>query len=176
MAAEEIMPAVQLKLGPADQGQELTLEEFEEAEYVSGFRYELIEGRLYVSPAPNLAENMLESWLRDKLGAYSKLRPDVVNFVATRGRVFLPTRVRPSTPEPDIAAYVDAPTSISRNASWEELSPILVVEILVDGDIWKDLSRNPKTLPQSSVHPRILGIERQRRPGRADAYPISAGG
>ncbi len=138
------MAAVQIKLGPADQGQELTLEEFEEADYVSGFRYELIEGRLYVSPAPNLAEQVLERWLRNKLEDYAKTHPDVLAFVATRGRVFLPAGPKPTTPEPDLAAYAEEPPELSHKMSWEELSPILVAEILVEGDFWKDLSRNPK--------------------------------
>jgi Uma2 family endonuclease len=138
------MPAVQLKLGPADHGEELTLEEFEHADYVPGFRYELIEGRLYVSPSPNLAENMLERWLRNKLEAYSDKHPDVIKYVATRGRVFLPVRSRTSTPEPDLALYAEIPAEISRDTNWDELDPILVAEILVEGDFWKDLSRNPK--------------------------------
>jgi Uma2 family endonuclease len=138
------MPAVQLKLGPADHDTELTLEEFDTADYVPGFKYELIEGRLYVSPSPNLAENMLERWLRNKLESYADKNPDVIQYVATRGRVFLPVRSRPSTPEPDLALYAEIPAEISRDTKWDELDPIIVAEILVEGDIWKELSRNPK--------------------------------
>src|ERR671937_1307530 len=99
------MATVQLKLGPLDHGRRLSLFDFEDAEYERGFRYEIIDGRLYVSPAPNLPESVLESWLRRKLERYMEAHPEVVGYVATRGWVFLPARVRPSVPEPDLAVY-----------------------------------------------------------------------
>jgi Uma2 family endonuclease len=46
-------------------------------------------------------------------------------------------------PEPDLAAYRDFPedTPISQ-LSWERLSPLIVAEVLVDGDADKDTVRN----------------------------------
>lgn len=55
------MSTVQLKFGPADHNRPLTLDDFESAEYERGFKYEIIDGRLYVSPLPNPPENILES-------------------------------------------------------------------------------------------------------------------
>jgi Uma2 family endonuclease len=56
-------------LGPRDAGIPLTLDEFEEAEFVEGYRYELIHGVLVVSPPPLEQERdsneELGHWLRN---------------------------------------------------------------------------------------------------------------
>ena len=36
-----------LKLGPGDHNRQLTLDDFESAEYEEGYQYELIDGKLY---------------------------------------------------------------------------------------------------------------------------------
>jgi hypothetical protein len=41
-----------LKLGPKDHGRPLSLEEFRSAEAREGWRYELIDGKVYVWPFP----------------------------------------------------------------------------------------------------------------------------
>ncbi len=138
------MTATQRKFGPADHGRRLEADEFEAADYVEGFRYEIIAGRLYVSPQPNPPEHILERWLRRAVERYSDARPEVINFVALKGRVFLAAATRPTVPEPDLAAYhafpLDQPYGDIR---WEDVSPVLVAEVLVDGSIEKDLGRNP---------------------------------
>ncbi len=130
------------KFGPADHGAELNYDEFVSADYESGFEYELINGRLYVSPAPDWPENYLETWLRNRLQSYSNAHGDVINYVAARARVFITGRPETTCPEPDIAAYSDAPLELpTREVKWQDLSPILVVEVMT-GDVWKDLRRN----------------------------------
>jgi Uma2 family endonuclease len=136
--------AQRLKLGPLDHGRRLSRAAFEEAEYEQGFRYEIIDGRLYVSPLPNLPEHRLERWLTRAVERYSDDHPEILNYVATKGRVFLPEAVRLTVPEPDLAAYSDFPLeSEVDELSWEEISPVLVAEVLVGGSIEKDLGRNP---------------------------------
>lgn len=138
------MATVQLRLGPADHGRRVSLAELEAAEYVPGFKYEIIDGSLYVSPQPNVPELLLERWLRRTLERYADTNPDVANLVAVKGRVFLPDTVRPTVPEPDIAIYHDFPLdSPFGDIRWENVSPILVCEVLVEGSIEKDLTRNP---------------------------------
>jgi Uma2 family endonuclease len=48
-----ITVATPLRIGPADHGRIMTLEEFREAEELDGFRYELARGVLEVSEVPN---------------------------------------------------------------------------------------------------------------------------
>ena len=46
------MQKAEIKLTPADHGRRLSHEEFDRAERQPGFRYELNNGVLYVSPLP----------------------------------------------------------------------------------------------------------------------------
>lgn len=129
--------------GPADHGRRVSVETADAAEYVPGFKYEIIDGRFYVSPQPNVPELLLERWLRRALETYSDAHPDVINLVAPKGRVYLPAS-RPTIPEPDLAAYAGFPFDRPfRQIRWRDVSPCLVAEILVDGDFAKDLTRNP---------------------------------
>ena len=131
------------KFGPADHGKPMSLAEFEAGDYEEGYKYELIDGRLYVSPEANFPEHWLERWLVRRLDQYSLAHPEVINFIANKGRVFVPDRRRPTCPAPDIAAYHDLPLDQPiRLIDWQEASPVLVVEILVEGDANKDLVRN----------------------------------
>lgn len=138
---------IALKLGPHDHGRELTLDEFESASYDPGHKYEIIDGRLYVSPAPNVPENFVEEWLRDELKTYAKKRPDVTNYISAKSRVFVLERPRTTAPEPDIVAFRKFPRGVPLlEIRWEDLTPILVVEILSGDDPDKDLERNPELL------------------------------
>ena len=48
-----VATATPLRIGPADQGRTMTLEEFREAEETDGYRYELAQGVLEVTEVPN---------------------------------------------------------------------------------------------------------------------------
>lgn len=132
-----------LKLGPGDNGRHLTFDEYLAGEYKEGYRYELIDGKLSVSPLPNLPENCLEDWLFEKLKRYTREHPDVVNYATNKARVFVPGREDATCPEPDISVYSDFPLGRRfRDLSWREVSPALVVEVLSEDDPDKDLVRN----------------------------------
>jgi Uma2 family endonuclease len=138
------MSIAHLKLGPSDHGRPLPLDGFESADYEPGFKYELIDGRLYVSPIASLPENILEDWLHDHLKGYAKAHADVIDYVTTKARVFIPSRPKATAPEPDIAAYHNFPRSTPlRELRWDDVSPLLVTEVLVEGKPDKDLDRNP---------------------------------
>jgi Uma2 family endonuclease len=129
--------------GPRDHGQLVGDEEAAAARYKEGYKYEIIEGRLYVSPVPNLSEGCLDDWLRRKLEDYARRHANVINFVTGKARVFLPDRDLTTSPEPDLAAYHDFPVDRPiRDLRWEDVSPVLVAEVLVDSEPFKDLVRN----------------------------------
>jgi Uma2 family endonuclease len=132
-----------LKLGPSDHGRPLSREEFHTASWQSGYRYELIHGRLYVSPVPDLPQNWLELWLFGKLNLYVLERPDIINFVTNKARVFVPDEPEATQPEPDLAAYQDFPRDVPiAHMDWRSVSPMLVVEVVSENDPEKDLERN----------------------------------
>jgi Uma2 family endonuclease len=137
------MASVLLRLGPDDHGRQLTFDDFDAADFEPGFRYEIIDGRLYVSTAPNPAEHILENWLFLKLVAYSAHHQAVINYVSYRSRVFVHSRKKDTAPEPDIAAFEDFPLGRPfKEIRWQDMGAVLVAEVLVEGDPEKDLTRN----------------------------------
>lgn len=130
-------------LKPSDHGRPMSREEFESARGQEGYHYELIEGKLYVSPMPDLPHDRLEEWLHALVREYSRAHPEVINYVTSKARVILPERTAPTNPEPDLAAYCDFPRELPiGEVSWDEVHPILVAEIVPDDRPEKDLERN----------------------------------
>jgi Uma2 family endonuclease len=131
-----------LRLGPCDHGRPLTYEEFTSGDFARGYRYELIEGKLEVTPAPDLPGGRVEGWLLFKLQLYVAAHPELINYVYNKTRVFVPGQPELTTPEPDIAAYRDFPLERPFDeVDWRDVSPVLVVEVL-SNDPDKDLVRN----------------------------------
>jgi Uma2 family endonuclease len=130
------------ELTPADHGRPMRLEDFERSHGRQGYRYELVDGRVYVSPEPNEPHDFVLEWLNAALHAYMDARPDVINRVSTHARVFVPGRPAATCPEPDYAAYQNYPRRTPwRKRKWQDISPILVVEVASD-DLAKDFARN----------------------------------
>jgi Uma2 family endonuclease len=131
------------KIGPADRDRPMTLEEFLAGDYEEGYRYELIDGRLYVSPEANLPEDWVAEWLSFRLMRYAKTHPRILKHVTPKARVFVPGRAVVSAPEPDVTAYRRFPLHRRiRDIRWEDVNPILVAEVLSADDPNKDLVRN----------------------------------
>jgi Uma2 family endonuclease len=128
-----------LQIGPHDHGRELTDDEFVAADFDEGFKYELIDGSLYVSPQPNYSHDWLEEFIHRTCMLYEAKRPDLVKRLARKSRVFVPGLRKTTCPEPDFAIYRDCPPG--KNVKWQDISPLIVVEI-VSGDPKKDYERN----------------------------------
>src|SRR5262245_21541553 len=106
--------ATALKIGPSDNGRPMSLEEFLAGDYEEGCRYELIDGKLYVSPLPDLPENQVQEWINDALKQYARKHPEVINYISSGARVFVPGRPEVTVPEPDQAAYHDFPRHLPK--------------------------------------------------------------
>lgn len=132
-----------VKIGPEDHGRPMSFEEYRAGNYQQGYHYELVDGRLYVSPKANLPEDSVETWLLEKVNAFSRKHPKIINYVTNKARVFVSRRRGLTVPEPDLAAYHHFPLHLPfRKRRWQDVSPILVGEILTIGDPAKDLLRN----------------------------------
>src|SRR5690348_17340648 len=99
----------QVYLTPKDQGRALSLEEVEHASGQEGYHYELIDGKVEVSPLPNFPHDFIRKWLERRLDDYSDRHPEVLGHVQAPARVFVPGHTATTTPEPDLAGYQDFP-------------------------------------------------------------------
>jgi Uma2 family endonuclease len=135
--------ATRLTLTPADHGRDIDPDDFDAADGEEGYHYEIIDGRVYVSPVPNMPQEYIAVWLHGKLFQYTLVRPDVVSFLSGKTRVFVPGRRRRTCPEPDISAFNDVPRGAAApTLRWQDFSPFLVIEIPSDETPEKDLVRN----------------------------------
>jgi Uma2 family endonuclease len=157
--------ATALTLGPADHGRPMTREEFEAADYQEGYDYELIDGKLYVSPKANAPRGRIQFWIMLKLLFYAVEHPDVLNYVHPEARVFVPDQPEETIPEPDITAYRDYPLEQKiKEVRWEDVSPVLVVEIVSPDDPDKDLVRNVKLYLQVPTIKEYWAIDGRKDP------------
>jgi Uma2 family endonuclease len=134
---------VNKQLGPLDHGRTMSFDEFISGDYCKGYQYELIHGKLYVSPLPSPQEAYVEIWISEKLKEYAKTHAAVVNFVHNKTRVFVPQSEDVTAPEPDVVVYHNFPHErMPIDLAWDEVTPILVVEVLTSNDPAKDTVRN----------------------------------
>jgi Uma2 family endonuclease len=121
----------------------MTLDEFESGNYEEGYQYELIDGKLYESPLPNLPQGLIDRWILRKLDRYTDGHSEILNAVFPKARVFVHGRRAATCPEPDVAAYRDFPLEADyRDVRWQDVSPALVVEVLSEDNPDKDMVRN----------------------------------
>lgn len=133
-----------MTLGPQQAGQRMTAADFEAAPVEDGYRYELVEGVLHVSPAAEMYHGDLAAAIADLLRALRG--PDgrpVFARVRTECRVFVDDDPNATTnPEPDVAAYLMHPGKPAR--SFRGVYPVLVVEIVSADSSQKDYIQDPR--------------------------------
>jgi Uma2 family endonuclease len=92
-----------IRIGPADNGRLMSLDEFQEAEEEEGYRYELARGMLEVTHAPNDPHGVTAWILLSTIAVYSREHPGVI-YRAGGGsefRLWLPAMI--SGRNPDVA-------------------------------------------------------------------------
>jgi Uma2 family endonuclease len=118
-----------LRIGPADNGRVMTLEEFMEAEVEEGYRYELARGVLEVSEVPNDPHGVVVWRLISKIRDYDREHPRVV-YRAGGGsefRLWLPILI--SGRNPDVAVAL-----LNTPKDWRgRRPPSLAFEVVSEG-------------------------------------------
>ena len=127
-----------LRLGPEDAGRALEHADFERAVLAPGPRYELVAGRLAVTPAPNRSHADVQDGVLYQLEEYARQQRTILKRVTASARVLTRALGAPTDVQPDVAAYREWPPG----SSWDDVSPVLVVEVVSASDPDKDLVRN----------------------------------
>lgn len=165
-----------LFLGPEDAGRRLTWDEYQSAKLQKGYRYELIDGRLFVAAMPNPKHTVVSNWIYGELIEYSRSHREVTNLVSSHCEVYIPSD-DVSAPQPDMAAYQDFPLERldEEGLNWSEFTPIVVVEIVSPDSGDKDFYRNVSLYelkpgireywiidPRDGINKRTLRVYRRR--------------
>jgi Uma2 family endonuclease len=166
-----------LTIGPNDAGQRMTWEEFHALRSEGGYRYELIDGRLVVTPVPNPRHSGVSQWIYGELLDYKRGHLEVFNHLTTSCEVVIPGHPEVTAPQPDMAAYHDFPFDRvdDKKFSWRDVAPILVVEIVSPDSADKDFYRNVSLYelessireywiidPRDGINQRTMKIYRRR--------------
>lgn len=169
-------------LGPRDAGRVMTEREYLRCEDSPGYKVDIVDGVVRVSPSPGFDHR---SWQRDLfrvLDRFAENNPVVANLITTDNDVVVPFRPGPSRPRPDVCAYRAVPSraSLPQAPDWADLCPILVAEIISKRRPFKDTRRNRELywsaggiLEYWIIDPRSNALEPQllalvREGGRTD--------
>jgi Uma2 family endonuclease len=140
-----------LKLGPTDHGRPISPDEARTAHGQGGYRYEIIDGKIYVAPIPNLPHDRILRWILNAVSDYARKHLHLLNYVTTSGKVIVEDRPDWTEPEPDLVAFHDFPLDLPMaDVRWGELTPVLVDEIISEEDPKKALLRNVELYEESS--------------------------
>lgn len=122
------------RIGPADNGCSMTLEEFREAEEEPGYRYELARGVLEVSEVPNDPHGHIVFNLYLALARYHRAHPRLVQRYGGAGefRLWLPGMI--SGRNPDVAVVLRGTPKDYRGRR----GPALAVEVVSVGGETRD--------------------------------------
>jgi Uma2 family endonuclease len=97
------MSTVKIRIGPADNGRRMTLEEFREAEEEEGYRYELARGVLEVTQVPNDPHGQIVDNLHHAVTTYRDQHPGLIRRVGGAGEFRLWVDAMSSGRNPDLA-------------------------------------------------------------------------
>src|SRR5262245_39918469 len=95
------MASLATRIGPADHGRAMTLEEFRDAEEEEGYRYELARGVLEVTEVPNDPHGQIVSNLYDAISNYKRTHPGLILRYggASEFRLWLPGMISGRNPD-----------------------------------------------------------------------------
>lgn len=127
-------------LGPEHSGMYMTVEEMNRARLSSGYIYELIDGILNVSPKASPNHDFWASVVARVLRNYSDKHPRRIQHVSEGSVVVIRGRPGDTRPEPDVAAFAEFKRS--SQLRWDDLSPVIVAEVISPRRAAKDASRN----------------------------------
>jgi Uma2 family endonuclease len=126
--------AAPLRIGPADHGLAMTLEEFLEAEETEGFRYELASGVLEVSEVPNDPHGDVVCNLYRGVARYGAQHPGVIRRYGggNEFRFWLPGMISGRNPDLGVVLHGAPKDWRGRRIPW------LAAEVVSRGSVRRD--------------------------------------
>lgn len=116
------------RIGPADKGQRMTLDEFIDADFEGGWLYELARGVLDVTEVPGIPHGRIVDRITEMFVLYRTQHRGVINYRANGSECRLRLPGMQSDRHPDQALYLTPPPSGPH--AWTRWAPDLVVEVV----------------------------------------------
>lgn len=155
------------RVGPSDHGQQMTLDEFIEAEFEEGWLYELARGVIVVTEVPEVFHGQIVSRLRDMLALYVRDGGRAMNYRAGRGECAVRLPGMQSSRHPDQAVYFFPPPAV--DPPWTRWLPDIVIEVVSPGSEVRDYTEKREEYLRAGVleywildpTPRILLVQQR---------------
>lgn len=127
----------------------MTVDEFLEADLPEGFRYELVDGEVVMSPNPNLEHDFVVDAINSMLSAYRRRHKSMIRLLSLNARLAIPgeQRVR----HPDFALYAPWKGTPRGGTGWKQLTPFLVIEVVSPGQGRRDYREKPSDYLKAGV-------------------------
>lgn len=151
-------------LGPSDDGVVLTAAQYARCVDSLGYRSEIIDGVVHVSPSPLPQHSYWQRLVQRALERYGDEYPEQINHVGTDIDVVVRHRGKPTRPRPGVAAFREFPTlaQIVKANDWALYQPIVVVEIISAARASKDIERNRELYWQAGGIAEYLIVDPRR--------------
>jgi Uma2 family endonuclease len=133
------------RIGPADQGRRMSLEEFEHAEAEGERLYELSRGAITVVDVPKPRHLKLFDALHQQFSDFKSKHPKLIYAIAGGGECKLLIADLESERHPDLAIYKTSPPE-GRNDDeiWSQWVPEIVVEVVSPSSRHRDYQEKPE--------------------------------
>jgi Uma2 family endonuclease len=132
-----------VKIGPADHGRRMSLEDFEHAKVQEGYLYELSRGIITVSDVPNRLQMLLLAATRDQLQDYKSLNRGRIHIIASGNECKLLIPAFDSEQHPDLSLYLTEPPPIENASLWRHWFPEIVIEVVSPSSRKRDYEEKP---------------------------------
>lgn len=132
-----------VRIGPADHGRPMSLEDFEHAEGQEGYRYELSRGIITVVEVPKGRHALQLIAARRELSDYEYLHPGRIVGVLGGGECKLLIGELESERHPDVAIFLSPSPDPDARDFWALWIPEIVIEIVSPSSRKRDYEEKP---------------------------------
>jgi Uma2 family endonuclease len=138
------MSKTSIRIGPADIGRRMGLEDFETAEVQDGRLYELSRGIITVSDVPNRLHLLVVAAIRNLLQAYMALGSGRIQIIAAGNECKLLVSDLESERHPDLSLYLTPAPEIDDETLWTVWIPEIVIEVVSASSRQRDYDEKPE--------------------------------
>ncbi len=132
-----------IKIGPADRGRRMSLEEFEHAKVQEGYLYELSRGIITVVDVPKGPHALQLIAIRRQLSRYDVFHPGRIEGIMGSMECKLLIGDLESERHPDVAIYLSSPPDPKSKDFWSKWVPEIVIEIVSPSSRKRDYEEKP---------------------------------
>jgi Uma2 family endonuclease len=129
------------RVGPADHGRRMTLEQFDRAAGQEGHLYELNKGVIEVVNVPHPRHLAQVQALRNQFVLYQEGHPGIINSVASSNEAKLLIAADESERHPDLSVYLSPAPDVKD--VWAVWVPEIVIEVVSQTSIKRDYEDKP---------------------------------